>query len=332
MFAYRKSFVNCFFYAVALLCSSCSVKPSGTGYVVPYVRSVGTKASPVTVTDLKAGGFCIDAWLENEGVDNRTGNTVPLHYIQAAIVSYDSRWTIEGSPRWLNGIETRFWCWNRAAADYGLNIDELDYQSTDDFRSFSFAVPATAANRKDIVTAYSKKTWSHSSGDEIGFSFFHPLAGICFCLSDDFSENIEIAEIGLKNVYRSGDFSFGSDGVGSEATFTWTNQSSRGDVILSEGVSKAEIGNIWFYVPEQNLSVESSLCVTFINKADGTRISREVSVYNVGNDSMNAWTSSRFYRYNLKATEDLLHSISFSISVVADWRDDGKQGSYEFQP
>lgn len=321
-----------------LVTSGCGkIGPTSTGVINPVVKGVETKSAPVIIDDnntydqkpgansekISVNGFIMDAWLENPGHDNETGDAVPVHYIDHALVTHNTSWTIAGEPRWVNEITTRFWCWNTKAQSYGLDTGK-SYSQTSDIRNFSFSVPNDASNRGDIVMAYTKKEWTDSKDDNVNLRFFHPVADICFVKHDDFSSNLEIIELRLKNVYRQGDFTFtGSgteDGASQTAVFTWSNQSSKGDLSETEsnGLSKTTLSNFNFFIPEQPIGSDAMLCATF-RRNDGTTVTRDISIYDSEHPTQK-WLSNHYYCYRVNATETLNQPVVFTIELVS-WQE-----------
>lgn len=324
-----------FITAVAFT-SSCHKEYHGTGIIRPVVKGVDTKSAPIIIDDkansseagtniekISEKGFIMDAWLASEGHDNETGAKVDVHYFTKTAVTPDgSVWNIAGEPKpkWINGIATRFWCWNSNAQDYGLNTGK-SYSETSDSRDFSFAVPVDPSKRGDIVMAYTKKTWTDSKNDEVNFRFYHPVANICFVPHDDFLANIEITEISLKNIHTHGDFSFtgsgAEDGAAQTALFTWSNLSSKEN--LAGSVSKATLSKLNFFIPEQTIGTDAMLSVTFRRNDDGTTVTREVSIYDADNPTQK-WSANHYYRYRINATEALNKPIELTVELAA-WSD-----------
>lgn len=330
--------------AVALTCS-CHKEYHGTGIIRPVVKGVDTKSAPIIIDDkansseagtniekISVKGFIMDAWLASEGHNNETGATVPVHYISKAAVTHTSSvWNIYGEPKWINGIATRFWCWNKDAEQSGLTI-KGGYSSTSDTRNFSFAVPGDASNRGDIVMAYTKKTWTDSKNDEVSFRFYHPVANICFVPNTDldgFSDNIVITEISLLNVSTKGDLSFtfkspeAKDGEPQTASFAWSNLSD--PETLSESVdnidkaSKDKLTDLNFFIPQQTISTDTKLRVTFKKKNDNAVLTREASLYDSDPHSGfdNIWKSGGYYKYRIKAVA-VGQGIEIDATII-DW-------------
>lgn len=325
------------FVAIMLLTGCGKIGTTSTGVINPIVKGVDTKSAPVIIDDnntydekpgthaekISVNGFVMDAWLESAGHDNETGDAVPVHYIDKASVTHGDSWVIDGEPKWLNEITTRFWCWNKNASSSGLDTEKA-YTQTSDVRNFSFSVPANASNRGDIVMAYTKKAWTDSKNDNVYLRFFHPVVNICFLRHDNFSENMEITEIKLKNVYRQGDFTFtgngAEDGDSQTAVFTWSNLSSKGDLSETEsnGLSKANLSDFNFFIPEQTLSSDTRLSVTF-RRNDGSTVTREASLFESDPSASfkNKWLAGHYYCYRIEATEALNQPITFTVSLVS---------------
>lgn len=331
-----------FITAVALTCS-CHKEYHGTGIIRPVVKGVDTKSAPIIIDDkansseagtntekISVKGFIMDAWLASEGHDNETGATVDVHYFTKTAETPDgSVWNIDGKPKWINGIATRFWCWNKDAEQSGLAIKN-DYSSTSDTRNFSFAVPGDASKRGDIVMAYTKKTWTDSKNDEVNFRFYHPVANICFVPNTDpdgFSDNIVITEISLLNVSTKGDFSFtfkspaANDGEPQTALFTWSNLSA--PETLSESVDNIDkatgdkLTKLNFFIPEQAISTDTRLRVTFRKKNDNAELTREASLYDSHSGFDNRWKSGGYYKYRIKAVA-VGQGIEIDATII-DW-------------
>lgn len=318
------------------LMTGCEKETRPAGLIRPVVKGVETKSGPVIIDDnasysgkpgansekLSTKGFVMDAWLESEGYDYQASAVAPVHYINNAAVTFSSGWAIAGSPKWVDSTPTRFWCWNSLATSSGLNTG-LSYSETSDSRNFSFQIPANAADRRDIVMAYTKKTWTETPhDDDVNLRFHHPLANICFMITDGLSSNsnLEIAGIALNNIYTQGTFSYTGSGDVSEsaqtAVFSWTPTGTKGNVTETAGVSKANIRKINFFVPPQNLSASTMLSVTFL-RTDGTTVTRDVSVYSSTDASMQQWSADSYYCYRIDATDALNQPIAFTISLAA---------------
>lgn len=310
--------------------TSCEKIHTGNGTIVPVVKGVSegaTKSGPVTIDDdkvydekpganaekLSVNGFIMDAWLESEGHDNETGNPVPVHFIDNAPVTHSSNWIISGDPKWVNGIATRFWCWNKLAMDSGLNTG-LGYSETSNTRNFAFTVPTEATNRRDIVMAYTKKTWTESANDYVNLRFYHPLANICFILSDSFTANLDIVNIKLENVFTKGSFTYTGSGSENEssqtASFIWSDLSGENDIL--EVIDKANIRNVNFFIPEQSPTAETRLSVTF-KRNDNTTVTRKVEL--LGNPVK--WEAGHYYCYKIGATDALNQPIVFTLDLVS---------------
>lgn len=327
------------FLLVALI-TSCGKERPGTGIIRPVVKSVETKSGPVIIDDtnpyngnpgtnsekISVKGFVIDAYATEDYIDH-TSNS-PQKKAGRYFTEEVKGGTMAHEQYWINKIPIQFWCWSGLSMDSGLTPEP--YASISDSRDFSFTIPGTADNRRDIVMAFAAKTWKEGDPDNIDLTFHHPLVNICFRLSDDFSDNLAITEISLKNIYTQGRFSFSGDGSGS-AVFNWTGQASKGNV--AENTTGKDIRAVNFFVPAQNLSSESTLSVTFKRIAENEYITSEASVYSGSNPQMQNWSADHYYCYKIKATDsDSSIVLSFDSPIISDWVDNGSTGNQDFMP
>lgn len=329
--------------AAAVSCQKYSV-----GKLISVRVTANDTKSVVTTTSslVSSGKFVMAAYLDDPAEDSE-GNAVDQAYIvpgtnnSANVTMSSGSWHIAGTPKWVAGTVTRFWCWHpESVTSRVITLPEADAKASS--IAFTYQTPdadpdhkTDADNSKDLLFSYAARTYSKGS-PIVDITFHHALAQVNFCVSTNdgsFDKNLVIKNITISGIKSYGEASFTGDGNGSGA-FTWANQD--GAVTYGQDYDAVFTGSTvesWtastytkdgskynlytcdnaFYLIPQTLTDDAMISVTF---SDGVNPDMTVT-RPLGKDTV--WSADKYYSYKIGATT-LGREIKLSVTL-ADWSD-----------
>ncbi len=347
--------------------------------IVPVVSSVATKGVIITTAGINHTGqsFGMQGYLDDDmatatGENVQASDKTNYHFLENKVLNYTGDNTNHSwdwsdvpatgtdeekdaaRPKWRSNVASRFWSY------YPVSISTIvdglawpgstasDSQQKVVTFSYSLPEPATAApfqdaeSQKDLLFAFTEKTYTSSTNDEININFYHALAAVNFDITT-MGANVEFGtEITLGNVKDSGGCTATGNPAGNLVDFAWSDLSTTAIDSYSQSFDKAEdfeilgtapdtyvrqkaSGSKTFFMIPQKLTADTEIAVAFIFKDGGVPIRRTMKIGKIQDTDSDyvSWEAGKIYTYRISVGGDDFSLLDITLNVK-DWVD-GKQ-------
>lgn len=313
----KKQLTILYFICIAAMMVSCKeseITPSklSDNTIGFNIGAVNTRSTAITSDNIvdQYGSFICDIQLASLNSDYEARG-YKQHYVDKATVKHINdgwQFQLDKKPTWLVGIQFQFWAWapetvaTRSVADITPNADQI---------GFSYALPAAngasdASNQKDLIFAYSEKTFNENDDPKVTINFRHALSEVRFIIEADDLGDIDIPSIKFENVASSGAFTFSTSGAftctaSGKGTFGQDNMFSTAKAETLSGKNAFLTANNFFMIP-QTLGDDTKLT---IKRTSGESLSAKVG---------GSWEPGKYYTYRLSVSA---HNLEVTL---VDWR------------
>lgn len=336
-----------------LFLSGCEKPVAHKSMSIGFNVGIESKGEIITTDNIgqKYGRFVTDVWMVDDA-DVRSeaaahGETDP-HYIKSSIVTYNPggtprhMWNMDQEKNWLNEVYLCFWSW--------APVEVLDTDGATPLRNllksvdvaegtlpFNYQLPTStgdghdAEHQQDLLFAFNYQKYEDDPEGLVDVHFYHALSWIRFMVDKtdgSFNPDLEIANISIKNIYKSGDCVFKPTTLGfAENKFAWSNlinqDSYSQNLTLAEDFTephptrtdaRLSTRSKAFMLIPQTTPEDALISITF-KRSDNSTVVRSVSFKG------EEWKAGLYYTYKISATS-LNEPITVTVSYV-DWIDGG---------
>lgn len=351
--------------------------------IVPVVSAVSTRGVIITTAGINHTGqsFGMQGYLDDDmatatGEDVQASDKANYHFLEDKVLNYTGDNTNHSwdwsdvpatgtdeekdaaRPKWRSNIASRFWSYYPVSLP--TMVDGLAWpgstasDSQQKVVSFSYTLPepATAApfqdaeNQRDLLFAFTEKTYTSTTNDEIDIHFYHALAAVNFDITT-MGANVEFGtEITLGNVKDSGGCT--ATGVTEEnlVEFEWSDLGTTATGSYSQSFDKAEdfetlgtapdtyvrqkvSGSKTFFMIPQKLTADTEIAVAFIFKDGGVPIMRTMKIGKIQATDSDyvSWEAGKIYTYRITVSGNDFSLLDITLNVK-DWVDGQQDVSF----